>query len=100
MLAQLLKAVEAGAAGAGEDGDLSKMFMGMMEHPRLRLKPLHILRRNLATVLIFLNPRPKLDIQLLDMLAQLLKAVEAGAAGAGEDGDLSKMFMGMMEQLA
>lgn len=35
-----------------------------------------------------------------DMLAQLLKAVEAGAAGAGEDGDLSKMFMGMMEQLS
>lgn len=35
-----------------------------------------------------------------DMLAQLLKAVEAGAAGGGEDGDLSKMFMGMMEQLS
>ncbi|CAG7939080.1 unnamed protein product [Penicillium nalgiovense] len=35
-----------------------------------------------------------------DMLAQLLKAVEAGAGGAGEDGDLSKMFMGMMEQLS
>ncbi|KAJ5616158.1 hypothetical protein N7537_001272 [Penicillium hordei] len=35
-----------------------------------------------------------------DMLAQLLKAVEAGASGAGEDGDLSKMFMGMMEQLS
>lgn len=35
-----------------------------------------------------------------DMLAQLLKAVEAGAAGAGEDGDLTKMFMGMMEQLS
>ncbi|KAJ5582411.1 Pex19 protein [Penicillium sp. DV-2018c] len=34
-----------------------------------------------------------------DMLAQLLKAVEAGA-GAGEDGDLSKIFMGMMEQLS
>jgi peroxin-19 len=32
-----------------------------------------------------------------DMLAQLLKAVEAGA---GEDGDLTKMFMGMMEQLS
>lgn len=35
-----------------------------------------------------------------DMLAQLLKAVEAGASGAGEDGDLSKMFLGMMEQLS
>ncbi|KAJ5577643.1 uncharacterized protein N7459_006607 [Penicillium hispanicum] len=35
-----------------------------------------------------------------DMLAQLLKAVEAGAAGAGDDGDLTKMFMGMMEQLS
>lgn len=35
-----------------------------------------------------------------DMIAQLLKAVEAGAEGAGEDGDLSKMFMGMMEQLS
>jgi len=35
-----------------------------------------------------------------DMIAQLLKAVEAGADGAGEDGDLSKMFMGMMEQLS
>ena len=34
-----------------------------------------------------------------DMLAQLLKAVEAGSAG-GEDGDLTKMFMGMMEQLS
>ncbi|KAJ5609161.1 hypothetical protein N7528_009728 [Penicillium herquei] len=35
-----------------------------------------------------------------DMLAQLLKAMEAGAAGAGDDGDLTKMFMGMMEQLS
>ncbi|KAJ5795543.1 uncharacterized protein N7518_004083 [Penicillium psychrosexuale] len=35
-----------------------------------------------------------------DMLAQLLKAVEAGASGASEDGDLSKMFLGMMEQLS
>ncbi|KAJ6033704.1 uncharacterized protein N7446_008002 [Penicillium canescens] len=35
-----------------------------------------------------------------DMLAQLLKAVEAGASGAGDEGDLSKMFMGMMEQLS
>lgn len=35
-----------------------------------------------------------------DLLAQLLKAVEAGAAGAGDDGDLTKMFMGMMEQLS
>ncbi|RMJ20873.1 hypothetical protein PHISP_08257 [Aspergillus sp. HF37] len=35
-----------------------------------------------------------------DLVAQLLKAVEAGAAGGGDDGDLSKMFMGMMEQLS
>lgn len=35
-----------------------------------------------------------------DLVAQLLKAVESGAAGAGDDGDLSKMFMGMMEQLS
>lgn len=35
-----------------------------------------------------------------DMLAQLLKAVEAGASGSGDDGDLTKMFMGMMEQLS
>ncbi|KAJ5818519.1 hypothetical protein N7474_004110 [Penicillium riverlandense] len=35
-----------------------------------------------------------------DMLAQLLKAMEAGASGSGEDGDLTKMFMGMMEQLS
>ncbi|KAH8426997.1 peroxisomal biogenesis factor 19 [Aspergillus melleus] len=38
-----------------------------------------------------------------DLLAQLLKAVEAGAGageGDGEDGDLAKMFMGMMEQLS
>ncbi|KAJ5736084.1 uncharacterized protein N7483_001209 [Penicillium malachiteum] len=35
-----------------------------------------------------------------DMLAQLLKAMEAGAAGAGDEGDLTKMFMGMMEQLS
>lgn len=35
-----------------------------------------------------------------DVLAQLLKAVEAGASGSGEDGDLTKMFMGMMEQLS
>ncbi|KAE8382584.1 Pex19 protein family-domain-containing protein [Aspergillus bertholletiae] len=34
-----------------------------------------------------------------DMMAQLLKAIEAGA-GAGDDGDLTKMFMGMMEQLS
>lgn len=34
-----------------------------------------------------------------DLVAQLLKAVEAGA-GAGDDGDLNKMFMGMMEQLS
>ncbi|KKA17687.1 hypothetical protein T310_8369, partial [Rasamsonia emersonii CBS 393.64] len=30
----------------------------------------------------------------------LLKAVEAGAAAGGEDMDLNKMFMGMMEQLS
>ncbi|KAJ5492956.1 hypothetical protein N7539_001702 [Penicillium diatomitis] len=35
-----------------------------------------------------------------DLIAQLLKAVEAGANGAGDDGDLTKMFMGMMEQLS
>lgn len=35
-----------------------------------------------------------------DLIAQLLKAVEAGASGAGDDGDLTKMFMGMMEQLS
>lgn len=35
-----------------------------------------------------------------DLVAQLMKAVEAGAAGAGDDGDLTKMFMGMMEQLS
>ncbi|PLB52907.1 Pex19 protein [Aspergillus steynii IBT 23096] len=38
-----------------------------------------------------------------DLLAQLLKAVEAGAGageGDGDDGDLTKMFMGMMEQLS
>ncbi|KAJ5888176.1 hypothetical protein N7495_008217 [Penicillium taxi] len=36
-----------------------------------------------------------------DMLAQLLKAVEAGAgAGGADEGDMTKMFMGMMEQLS
>ncbi|KAA8646221.1 hypothetical protein EYZ11_001510 [Aspergillus tanneri] len=35
-----------------------------------------------------------------DLMAQLLKAVEAGTAGAGDEGDLTKMFMGMMEQLS
>lgn len=38
-----------------------------------------------------------------DLLAQLLKAVEAGAGageGNGDEGDLTKMFMGMMEQLS
>ncbi|KAE8152721.1 Pex19 protein family-domain-containing protein [Aspergillus avenaceus] len=34
-----------------------------------------------------------------DLVAQLMKAIEAGA-GAGDDGDLTKMFMGMMEQLS
>jgi peroxin-19 len=35
-----------------------------------------------------------------DMLAQLLKAMETEGGGAdGGDGDLSKMFLGMMEQL-
>ena len=35
-----------------------------------------------------------------DMLAQLLKAMETeGGAADGEDGDLSRMFLGMMEQL-
>ncbi|KAL5357869.1 Pex19 protein family-domain-containing protein [Aspergillus floccosus] len=34
-----------------------------------------------------------------DLVAQLLKAVEAGAS-AGDDGDLTQMFMGMMEQLS
>ncbi|KAL1964093.1 hypothetical protein VTN77DRAFT_7511 [Rasamsonia byssochlamydoides] len=35
-----------------------------------------------------------------DLLAQLLKAIEAGAAAGGDDMDLNKMFMGMMEQLS
>ncbi|KAL2868235.1 putative peroxisomal membrane protein receptor Pex19 [Aspergillus lucknowensis] len=35
-----------------------------------------------------------------DLVAQLLKAIEAGSDGAGDDGDLSKIFMGMMEQLS
>lgn len=35
-----------------------------------------------------------------DLLAQLLKAVEAGAAAGGDEMDLNKMFMGMMEQLS
>jgi peroxin-19 len=34
-----------------------------------------------------------------DMLADLLKAMQSGAGGEGEDGELSKMFLGMMEQL-
>ena len=35
-----------------------------------------------------------------NMLAELMKAMEAGGGeGSGEDGDLSKMFLGMMEQL-
>ncbi|KAL4786176.1 Pex19 protein family-domain-containing protein [Aspergillus varians] len=36
-----------------------------------------------------------------DLIAQLLKAMEAGGDGAGGDeGDLTKIFMGMMEQLS
>ncbi|KAJ0424163.1 Pex19 protein [Aspergillus carlsbadensis] len=35
-----------------------------------------------------------------DLVAQLLKAIEAGSDGAGDDGDLTKIFMGMMEQLS
>ncbi|KAL4918536.1 Pex19 protein family-domain-containing protein [Aspergillus aurantiobrunneus] len=36
-----------------------------------------------------------------DLIAQLLKAMEAGGDGSGSDeGDLSKIFMGMMEQLS
>ncbi|KAE8353582.1 Pex19 protein [Aspergillus coremiiformis] len=35
-----------------------------------------------------------------DLVAELLKAIEVGAGGAGDDGDLTKMFMGMMEQLS
>ncbi|RAL01634.1 putative peroxisomal membrane protein receptor Pex19 [Aspergillus ibericus CBS 121593] len=34
-----------------------------------------------------------------DLVAQLIKAIEAGA-GDGDEGDLTKMFMGMMEQLS
>ncbi|KAL2813502.1 Pex19 protein family-domain-containing protein [Aspergillus cavernicola] len=35
-----------------------------------------------------------------DIVAQLLKAMEAGADGSTDDGDLTKIFMGMMEQLS
>ncbi|KAL5334036.1 Pex19 protein family-domain-containing protein [Aspergillus crustosus] len=36
-----------------------------------------------------------------DLIAQLLKAMETGTDGAGgDDGDLTKIFMGMMEQLS
>ncbi|RAL15486.1 putative peroxisomal membrane protein receptor Pex19 [Aspergillus homomorphus CBS 101889] len=37
-----------------------------------------------------------------DLVAQLIKAIEAGAGagGDGDDADLTKMFMGMMEQLS
>ncbi|KAL4810526.1 Pex19 protein family-domain-containing protein [Aspergillus unguis] len=36
-----------------------------------------------------------------DLIAQLLKAMEAGGEGSGgDDGDLTKIFMGMMEQLS
>lgn len=35
-----------------------------------------------------------------DIIAQLLKTMEAGGGGSGDEGDLTKMFMGMMEQLS
>ncbi|TPR09054.1 XFP N-terminal domain family protein [Aspergillus niger] len=37
-----------------------------------------------------------------DLVAQLIKAIEAGASSGegGDEGDLTKMFMGMMEQLS
>ncbi|GAD99086.1 peroxisomal membrane protein receptor Pex19, putative [Paecilomyces variotii No. 5] len=35
-----------------------------------------------------------------DMISQLLKAIEAGAGSGGEDMDLNKMFLGMMQQLS
>ncbi|OJJ00463.1 hypothetical protein ASPVEDRAFT_113178, partial [Aspergillus versicolor CBS 583.65] len=36
-----------------------------------------------------------------DLIAQLLKAMEAGGDGSGgDDGDITKIFMGMMEQLS
>ena len=35
-----------------------------------------------------------------DLLAQMLKALERGAQGAGDGSDLDKMIMGMMEQLS
>ncbi|KAL4906035.1 hypothetical protein BDW74DRAFT_137415 [Aspergillus multicolor] len=36
-----------------------------------------------------------------DLIAQLLKAMEAGGDGSGgDDGDLTKIFMGMMEELS
>ncbi|KIW18598.1 hypothetical protein PV08_02887 [Exophiala spinifera] len=34
-----------------------------------------------------------------DMLAEMLRALDAEGAGGQDDGDLSKMFLGMMEQL-
>lgn len=35
-----------------------------------------------------------------DMISQLLKAIEAGAGSGGDDMDLNKMFLGMMQQLS
>ncbi|KAJ9285523.1 hypothetical protein DTO021C3_6915 [Paecilomyces variotii] len=35
-----------------------------------------------------------------DMVSQLLKALEAGAGSGGDDMDLNKMFLGMMQQLS
>lgn len=35
-----------------------------------------------------------------DMISQLLKAIEAGASNGGDEMDLNKMFLGMMQQLS
>jgi peroxin-19 len=35
-----------------------------------------------------------------DLLAQLIQAMEAGTSAGGEDGDINKLFAGMMEQLS
>ncbi|PYH41344.1 putative peroxisomal membrane protein receptor Pex19 [Aspergillus saccharolyticus JOP 1030-1] len=41
------------------------------------------------------------DADADDLVAQLIKAIEAGGAGGdGNEADLTKMFMGMMEQLS